>query len=370
MHVALLSSQRGYYGGEVHLRDLALGLQDRGHQVSCLVRPGSALAGRLRVDGLSVHELALGHWYQWRSTRRLRQHLRQLAPDILHTHLPRDYYLGATASLGLPIANVGTRHQLRPIALAWLKSPFLGRFRAMIAVSDAVRDALAASRWPRDRLVAVPNGVEVPATVMPAAEACRALGLAPAGGPYIGSLGRLCPTKGLDTLLRAASLLPGGRPRVTVVFVGDDPARGTYEQELRSLALRLDVGVRFCGYHADAARYLRAFEVLAVPSRAEPFGLVTAEALARGVPVVATRAGGSAEIIRDGVDGLLVAPDDPEELAVALGRLLADRELHAACAVAGPQRVAAAFTIERQVAATERVYEAVHAGRSLAVGRA
>lgn len=366
----MLSSQRDYYGGEAHLRDLACGLTARGHRVSCLVRPGSALAVRLRADGLAVHELPLGHWCQLRSTWRLRQRLRRLAPEILHTHLPRDYYLGATASLGLPVANVGTRHQLHSIALPWLKGPFLDRFHAMIAVSAAVHDGLTAGGWPRDRLVTVPNGVRIPTSVMPAAEAWRALGLSPDLGPYVGCLGRLCPSKGHDTLLRAASLLQGRRRRLTVVFVGDDPAQGTYEQRLRSLATRLGVRVRFCGYHADAARYLPAFELLAVPSRAEPFGLVTAEALARGVPVIATHTGGSAEIIRDGVEGLLVAPDDPEALAVALERLLADRELHDLCAAAGPRRVADAFTIERQVAATERVYEAVIAGRSPAAGRA
>jgi len=362
VHVAMLTSQRDYYGGEVHLHDLACGLRDRGHRVSCLVRPGAALAVRLRQDGLVVHELSLGHWYQLRSTGRLRRRLRQLAPDILHTHLPRDYYLGAAASLGLVIGNVGTRHQLLPISLAWLKRPFLGRFRAMIAVSDAVGGGLTASHWPGGRIVTVPNGVPVPTTATPAADARRVLGLAPGAGPYVGCLGRLCPTKGLDTLLRAASLLRDRQPGLTVVLVGDDPTQGNYEQQLRSLASRLGVRTRFCGYHADAARYLRAFDVLAVPSRAEPFGLVTVEALARGVPVIATRAGGSAEIIRDGVDGLLVPPGDPVALAMAIDRLLADHELHAACAAAGPRRVAAAFTIEGQVAATERVYEAVIAG--------
>lgn len=359
----MLSSQREYYGGEVHLRDLARGLVARGHRVSCLVRPGTALASRLRADALTVHELPLGHWYQLNWTGGLRRRLRDLAPDLLHTHLPRDYYLGATASLGLPIHNVGTRHQLHPIALSWLKAPFLRRFAAMIAVSDAVRVGLAASGWPADRLVTVPNGVSLSGLEVRPAEARLALGLAPEGGHHVGAMGRLCPTKGLDVLVHAAAVLQARWRDLTLIFVGDDPTGGAYEQQLADLASALGVRARFCGYHADAARFMRAFDVLAVPSRAEPFGLVTAEALARGVPVVATRAGGSGEIIRDGVDGLLVPPADPQALAAALERLLADPALHARCAAAGPQRVASAFSIERQVVDTERVYRSVMAGR-------
>jgi glycosyltransferase involved in cell wall biosynthesis len=359
----MLSSQQDYYGGEVHLHDLAGGLAARGHRVSCLVRPGSTLASRLRVDALTVHELPLGHWYQLTWTGGLRRRLSELAPDILHTHLPRDYYLGATATLGLPISNVGTRHQLHPIALRWLKTPFLRRFAAMIAVSEAVRVSLAASGWPAERLVTVPNGVPLSGVWVSPAAVRHTLGLVPDGGPHVGAMGRLCPTKGLDILVRAVARLQARWPALTLVFVGDDPTGEAYEQQLADLASRLGVRVRFCGYQAEAARFLPAFDVLAVPSRAEPFGLVTAEALARGVPVVATRAGGSGEIIRDGVDGLLVPPDDPTALAAALERLLADDELHARCAAAGPERVASAFSIDRQVAATERVYERVVAGQ-------
>ncbi len=365
MHVALLSSQRAYYGGEVHLRDLACGLSARGHRVSCLVRPGSALANQLQDDGLAVHILSLGHWYELASMLALRRRLRLLAPDILHTHSPRDYYLGASSSLGLAPANVGTRHQLLPINVPRLKRPFLGRFRAMIAVSGAVREGLIASGWPADRLVIVPNGVRPPGPVEPAEALRRELGLAPCDGPFIGFVGRLCPSKGLDTLLWAVSLLRGRWPQLSLVLVGGDPRQGAYQQQLSDLATQLKVRAHFCGYLPHAARLLPAFDLLAVPSQAEPFGLVTLEALARGVPVVATRSGGSREIIRDGEDGLLVPPGDPEALAAAMHLLLIDGPLHAACAASGPVRVASAFTLDRQVAATERVYGLVLSGAPL-----
>ncbi len=365
MRIAMFSSQMAYYGGEVHLRDLAHGLRERGHEVVGFVRPGSALERRLQTDGHTVHALPLVDWYEPLGMVRLARRLRRLQPDILHTHNPRDYYVAAAATLGTGIRNVGTRHQLRPITWPGLKRPFLDRFSAMIAVSEAVRDGLLASGLPARRLVTVPNGIGTPGAGPPVAELRRELGLPTASGPVVGFVGRLCPSKGPDTLLWAASLLRGRWPGLQVVLVGGDTGDGAYTRRLRELAADLRLQVHFCGYRDGAVRLLRAFDLLAVPSRAEPFGLVTAEALAQAVPVVATRSGGSREVVRHEEDGLLVPPGDPEALAAAVHRLLVDSALRDRCRHAGPRRVAAHFTLQRQVAATEKVYALVLADAPL-----
>jgi glycosyltransferase involved in cell wall biosynthesis len=365
VHVAMLSSQRAFYGGEVHLRDLARALSDQGHRVTCLVRPESELAAQLSIAGLHVRTLALPNWYDPRAVLGLWRALRDLAPDILHSHTPRDYYLAAMASAGTGVCNVGTRHQLRPITFTQLKRPLLERMRAMIAVSEAVRDGLIASGLDAGRLVTVPNGVRLPADE-PDAEAARTELAIPAdAGPVIGYVGRLCPTKGLEALLWAASLLRGRWPALRLILVGGETGTGRHARQLRELAAQLRLSVTFVGYRPDAARLMRAFDLLAMPSRAEPFGLATVEALARGVPVVVTRSGGSREIVRDGQEGLLVPPADPDALAAAIHRLLVDRPLRARCAAAGPRRVAEAFTLERQVAATEKVYALALTGAPL-----
>jgi L-malate glycosyltransferase len=367
MRIGMLSTQREFYGGEVHLRDLALALRLRGHQVVCLVRRDSALAQRLPEAGLTVQELRLVDWYEPLGMATLRHRLRDLPLDILHTHNPRDYYIGAAATLGLATRNVGTRHQLKPIAWPLLKRPFLQRFDAMIAVSEAVHDGLLASGMPARRLVTVPNGIRPPLQQQPAQQLQRQLRLPAHTGPVIGSVGRLCRTKGLDCLLWAAFLLRGRWPGLQVVLIGGAARDDGFATSLRRLAGDLQLAVHFCGYRDDAASLIGALDVLAVPSRAEPFGLVTLEALARRVPVVATRSGGSREIVRDGREGLLVPPGDPEALAAALHRLLADHTLRDRCRRAGPRRVAAHFTLERQVSLTERVYAQVLAGGPLAV---
>ncbi|MBD3221967.1 glycosyltransferase [bacterium] len=365
MHVVMLSSQRAFYGGEVHLLDLALGLRRRGHRVSCVVRPGSQLADRLEESGLEVHRLRLRDWYEPTSLLQLTHLLASLGPDVLHSHTPRDYYLAATATVALPVRNVGTRHQLHPITVPRVKKPFLRRFDAMIAVSEAVRDGLIASGLETTRLVTIPNGVAWPGREPEPRVLRRELGISDAPGPVVGCVGRLCPTKGLDTLFWAATLLRGRWPGLRLVLVGTDTRGGSYGDELRRLARDLRISVTFCGYRSRAARLMRAFDMLVVPSRAEPFGLVTLEALARGVPVVATRSGGSREIVRDGCEGLLVPPADPEALAAAISLMLADHALHARCVREGPRRVAEAFTIERQVASTEKVYGLVIEGAPL-----
>ena len=368
MHIGLLSSQRGYYGGEVHLHELAAGLLDLGHRVSCLVRPDSELAVRLQDDGLSVSGLPLVDWFEPLGMAALRNRLRRLRPDILHSHNPRDYYIAAVASLGLAARNVGTRHQLNQITWPWLKRPFMSRFSAMIAVSEAVRDGLLASGLPAHRLVTVPNGIRMPETTGSRQELQGELGLPSGAWPVIGCVGRLCPTKGLDCLIWAASLLRGRWPGLQIVLIGGLGGSRSFERHLRGLAGDLRLPVHFCGYRDRAARLIPALDVLAVPSLAEPFGLVTVEALARGVPVVATRSGGSREIVRDGREGLLVSPGDPQSLAAGLNRMLADHSLRARCSLAGPRRVADRFTLERQVALTERVYTRVMSGAPLTAG--
>ncbi len=114
--------------------------------------------------------------------------------------------------------------------------------------------------------------------------------------------------------------------------------------------------MRWLGYRPDAAALCRAFDVQAVPSPAEPFGLVLLEAMAQGVPVVAAAGGGVPEIVRDGTDGLLVPSGDADALADALDRVLTGPDLRARLAAAGPRRVREAFPLDRTVALTEAVY--------------
>ena len=156
--------------------------------------------------------------------------------------------------------------------------------------------------------------------------------------PVVGFVGRIEPRKGVLDLARAAPAIRAARPDVRVVVVGDDPYRSDpgYVQAVRACP-----DVEHHGWVPDAAGLMRHLAVLVAPSRQEPFGTVLAEAMAVGTPVVATRVGGLAEVVDDGVTGRLVAPGDPAALARAVLEVLDRRDAMGAAARVHAQRFGA-----------------------------
>jgi len=356
--VAHLSTMGGFYGGEVCLANLAVGMARRGHEVTVVTRPGSDLALQLADSPVELLTLPLVNWFEPCGMLRLGDWLRHRRVEVLHTHVPRDYYMAAVATMGLSVINVGSRHQLRPIRHRLVKRPFLDRFSAMIAVSEAVAEGLRAGGLPAaERIVTIPNGIDPDPTGTDSVDLRDRAGVA-AAAPLVGAVGRLCPGKGLPVLLRAAVRLRRRFPDLRVLVVGDAADGGRHRAELERQAAHLGLGgvVRFLGYVPEAGRLMGALDVLAVCSRAEPCGLVTLEAMARGVPVVATDAGGSPELVRDGREGFLVPYDDDEALASRLGRVLDNGPLRAAMGARGRDRVRQRFTREAMLDRVEGLY--------------
>jgi glycosyltransferase involved in cell wall biosynthesis len=234
----------------------------------------------------------------------------------------------------------------------------------VLAVSDFVaRRKVEVDRVPAARVSRVWNSVEVPDTVAGASERAavrRRFGLDPRR-PLVACAGRATPEKGIDHLLRAFGTVMqsmGGRDaceRPALVYLGDGPALDDLRRVRDSLAYRDDV--RLAGYVEDAASIVGAADVAAVPSVwAEAFGLAALEPLARGVPVVASRAGGLPEVVRDGVDGLLVPPGDEHALAEALVRLLADPDERARMGAHGRARARERFSREAQLSRLEEIF--------------
>jgi glycosyltransferase involved in cell wall biosynthesis len=365
MRIVQLSTMMSYYGGEVHLVNLAAGMQAKGHDVCCVVRPGSDLAGVLPSQGLEFRALPMAGWFDPVSVVRLSSLLKNLGCDILHTHLSRDYSLAALATLGTPIANVGTRHLLRPFSHPFLKRPFLRRFSGFIAVSEAVRTGLLqVGVVPPEKVTVVHNGIDLPPAPWLNREAADKfrlqMGLV-GDDPLIGFVGRLCPSKGVATLIDALDQLKERWPRLKLCLVGQDTPGTGYRSHLQDHVARLGLAdsVRFAGYVKTANRFSGAFDIQVVPSLAEPFGLVTLEAMACGVPVVVTNTGGSPEIVRDGEDGFLFAPGDTTNLVAKLDHLLGSPALRREMGERGRQRVADTFSSVEMLNRTETVYRRV-----------
>jgi glycosyltransferase involved in cell wall biosynthesis len=175
--------------------------------------------------------------------------------------------------------------------------------------------------------------------------------------PVVAIVGRLQPWKGVHVFLRAAAHVAETHPDTRFVVVGGTPGGfdTDYPDRLRALAKRLDIEsvVWFTGQRDDVPRLLPGFDVFVNATNGEPFGLVTVEAMAAGVPVVATAAGGTLEIITDRETGLLVAPGDHESMGAAISKLLDDRQIAARIARAGRARAFEHFGAERFVRETE-----------------
>jgi glycosyltransferase involved in cell wall biosynthesis len=203
------------------------------------------------------------------------------------------------------------------------------------------RDLARAYRLPLSRIVVTYAGVDPSFTTQPAERARNEDD--PFTLLFCGRLNGPHQQKGLDVLLKSLPTVLR-RHRVVLKVIGTGPRLNQYQRLARDLGVAEQV--RFLGFveHQDMPRHYQQADLFVLPSRRESFGLVLAEAMACGLPVVATRAGAIPEVVEDGTTGALVPPDDPAALASAVLSLLSDRERMKALGAAGAARVARLFT--------------------------
>ncbi|MGN8260956.1 glycosyltransferase [Pseudomonas sp. SMSB3] len=217
---------------------------------------------------------------------------------------------------------------------------------SLLGVSDAVRDDMrrCLAQWPAERIQTLYNRIDIDAlqaALVPRAEARQALGL-DAQAWVVGNVGRLHPDKDQATLLRGfAQALPDLPAGARLAILG----KGRLEDSLKALATQLGIAdhVLFLGQVPDARRYFQAFDVFALSSDHEPFGMVLLEAMVAGVPVLATACGGAREVV-EGV-GVLFALGDAGQLAAALAHMAElDEQQRATCAALMLQRLRERFS--------------------------
>lgn len=177
-------------------------------------------------------------------------------------------------------------------------------------------------------------------------------------GKHILFIGRLSGVKGAPILLEALAALRAKHPDLSLTFVGDGPER--LELEAKTDALKMREAVTFAGFRSqdEVAKYLAKADIFALPSFAEGVPVVLMEAMASKVPVVTTRIAGIAELVEDGVSGLLVSPGDVEGLVECLDQLLNDHDSRARMGEAGRQFVLSEFNIKTETARLNGLFEA------------
>lgn len=335
----------------------------RGHAVAvvAVVVPGDTAAQHLfeplRSVPARLEAVELPARAYLREGRALARIAREHDADVLHTHGYRSDVVGGMVARAVRRPCVSTVHGFvggggRGRLHEHVQRRMLRRFDAVVAVSAPLVDGLAAAGIARERIHLVPNAWAPARPSLPRAEARSTLGLEP-DRLHLGWVGRLSQEKGPDVAVRALAAME--RTDVTLTFVGDGPLR----KEAAALAAELGVAdrVAFTGLVAGAGRLLGAFDVLLLSSRTEGTPMVVLEAMAAGVPVVATAVGGVPDVL-SGV-GELVAPERPRELAEALERALGDPQRSAGLAERARERMHERFAPGPWAAAYERVYRGV-----------
>ena len=318
-----------------------------GHDV-LFAHGGGAAAALLERTGARSKELpGLGSVAKDLFVRRaLRRTALAFSPDIVHAVSPEALGLARASAAGAPV--VLTLHRFEQATVD------ARRVSSVIVPNETLREhAVNKLALPAEIVAVAGEGVDL--SVYPRKSPVRA------GKVSIGAVGKLEHEKGFEDLIRAASLLKASRVEHELVIVGEGPDRRRLEK------LASDLGVRetttFLGARLELPAVLSTFHVFAAPSRTEGAGLCVLEAFAAWCPVVATAVGGMFSAVRDGVDGILVRPCEPEALAAALKKLIASPELREELALAGREKVESEHSAEKMAARTVELYARAREGQ-------
>lgn len=369
MKILQTNFHRGWGGQPSRILMMSRVIAARGHRVTIAAPRGSILAGRAREAGLEVFDAPAFRKPKFvhdavRDVLVLARHLRDARYDLIDAHGSQDLWTCVLARriAGRTAPLVFTRHNTKRVgdhaANRWL---YRRQVDHLIVASASVLERYApffrCGALSRDRVSIVQSAYR-PDRFHPGVNGGRVrdeLGVA-ADAPLVGAIGRLVADKGQDDFLKAAAIILGRRPEARFVLVGTGPR----EADLKALAASLGIAhaVRFLGFRDDVPEITAALTVSVLPSvDCDASSAVLKEALACGVPAVATSIGGAAEILQDGRTGLIVPPRDPERLARSILALLDDPARARDMGLCGSRDVTERFTPERLAAETLLAYE-------------
>ena len=369
-------------GQNVHVESLARALARAGHQVTVFTRRDSAdLPTQVRTaDGVLVEHLDAGPAEPvpkddllplvGELTSALEVRLAERRPDVVHAHFWMSglVALAATRDLGTPVVQTfhalgvtkrrfqGRQDTSPPVRIRMERALARDVDRVLATSTDEVSELLRIGAV-RTRITVVPSGVDVEqfSPDGPVAEK--------GARPRVLCIGRLVPRKGFDTVIRALAAVPEAELVIAGGPAADGLAGDREAARLLRLADRFGVAdrVRLVGAvpRPDLPALLRSADLVVCTPWYEPFGIVPLEAMACGVPVVASAVGGFLDTVVDGATGTLVPPRRPDRLAAAIRKLLAEPFWREAYGTAGVDRARSRYSWDRIAAGTLAAYEDV-----------
>ena len=354
-------SSFGVGGQERVALDLAIGQQARGHDVAVVSLaggPDGPLADEFAAAGIVTAQVPRRDGLDPLLTAKLARWLRAHRTDVVHTHNPLPLIYGAPAARLVGAIAIHTKHGRNPGGRAHrlARRAAAELTSAFVAVSDVTASqARQLGDCAAHKVHVIPNGIRLERFAPSAklrAEQREALGI-PDDAWVVGTVGRLDEFKNQVLLVRA--LAPLLSRRLQLVIVGDGPARGDVEAAVAALPDPRYAHV--LGRRMDVDQLMPAFDVFALPSRSEGLPLVLPEAMACGLPIVATEVGGVPSVVDENDTGLLV-PVDEAALADALGQLASDPARAKAMGRRAREAALARFSSERMVDAYLALYAA------------
>ena len=355
MHVVYVLQPGGMEHGVVKLVN---GLNaTRVQSAVCSTKPAGALK-ELLAPNVPLFELRRRDGNDPRLVWELYRLFARERPDVVHTHAWGTLLEGLIAArlARVPVVIHGEHGTLQLRAhQRWLQRRGWSAADRVLSVSSRLAERIAReTAFPLERIRVIRNGVDVERFGHVDRSSARAtLGL-PADQPMLVTVGRLVPVKDHETLIQAMALLRRDGVSAMLAIAGDGPLLEPLKA--RAAALGLDAQVRFLGHRPDVEVVLGAADIFVLSSKSEGLSNTILEAMASGLPVVATRVGGADEMVREGQTGYLVAPHSPHALADALESLVRSRGVRQAMGAAGRRRVEAEFSLAAMVSRYEAMY--------------
>ncbi len=362
----LLFSRAPFIGGaEVACERLALGLMERGHKIVVVVDQKNEVYNRYLDNGLDCQVFrlpfrekknVLSYAYHW---VRLRRFVQKFQPDLVHSNdLPTHQFVSSVAgSLGLPRV-CHHRFVYNGKCIDWLNRQGA---EIHLFVSNYLKDLLSGesaklASEPRQVLYdGLPMGS--PRSDTDRRNAREKLGIAQESRLVLFA-GQVIERKGVKELLDAWKKIDSEKYQAQLLLIGDDIQNdGAYREQMQTYASSEGIHATFMGFQRNVPEWLQAADIAVVPSREEPLGNATLEAMATGLPVIGTLTGGIPEMIETEKTGLLVRVNDPDGLANAMQRLLENPDLAQKLGQAGRIRCERIFSIDTHTDAMIDVFQ-------------
>lgn len=364
--VLFLIDTGGPGGAETVFSSLVERLDPTGWQPAPAVPSRDWLYYKLESMGVEPVLLPTTGPFDLRYLVRIIRAARSTNAQLIHAHLLTSSVYGCIAGLLLRLPVVCTFHGTADISPADRHLNFKfrilrNRAARIVFVSRYLQQRFESLGLNATQSEVIPNGIDVALYESNGRGSLRGPLGADGHAILVGAIGNVRSPKAYDILLKALAILKQTGPRCRCVIVGDTKGVPELTHQLLELrnALGLEAEVDFTGFREDIPRILRSLDICTVSSSSEGFSLTTVQALAAGVPVVATRSGGPEEIIEDGHTGILVPTGNPEALAEAIRELALDADLRRRIGRCGRETVRRRYDVAGMVARYEILYERI-----------